>query len=189
MWRGLSTRRASGEAAAMSANRSRVIQGSFTARAPRLAPRVAGTRTAVVQRHGASEIIPLDAAALNLGSSAGRPMPAHVQRKMEALFGEDFSDVRIHSGPQAHAIGAIAFTLGSSIYFAPGHYSPDTPRGHQLLGHELAHVVQQRAGRVRNPHGNGLAVVQDHALEAEAERMGARAATFTPPTLHSTSRS
>jgi len=167
-----------------------VIQGSFTARAPRLKPRVTGVRPtaiqsttaqpAAVQRHGGAEVIPLDAAALNLASSAGRPMPAPVQRKMEALFGEDFSDVRIHSGPQAHAIGAIAFTLGSSIYFAPGHYSPDTPRGHQLLGHELTHVVQQRAGRVRNPNGNGLAVVQDHALEAEAERMGTRAAMFTP---------
>ena len=157
-----------------------VIQGSFTARVPRLKPRVASPRTSAIQRHGGAEIIPLDASALNLASSAGRPLPAHVQRKMEALFGEDFSDVRIHSGPQAHAIGAIAFTLGSSIYFAPGHYSPDTPRGHQLLGHELTHVVQQRAGRVRNPQGSGLAVVQDHALEAEAERMGTRAAAFTP---------
>lgn len=45
------------------------------------------------------------------------------------------------------------------------------------MGHELAHVVQQRAGRVRNPLGSGLAVVQDRALEAEAERMGQRAAT------------
>jgi uncharacterized protein DUF4157 len=164
-----------------------VIQGSFTARAPRLAPRVGAVQASGVQRHAGADIIPLDGAALNLASSAGRPMPTHVQRKMEALFGEDFSDVRIHSGPQAHAIGALAFTLGSSIYFAPGHYSPDTPRGQQLLGHELTHVVQQRAGRVRNPQG-GLAVVQDHALEAEAERMGARAAVFTPATTGATSR-
>jgi len=152
---------------------------------PRLKPRVVAPQSSSIQRHGGAEIIPLDASALNLASSAGRPMPAPVQRKMEALFGEDFSDVRIHSGPQAHAIGAIAFTLGSNIYFAPGHYSPDTPHGHQLLGHELTHVVQQRSGRVRNPQGAGLAVVQDHALEAEAERMGARAATFTPRTAGS----
>jgi len=164
----------------MSANRPLVVQGSFTARKPRLAPLVAVAQASPARRHGGADIIPLDATALNLGSSSGKPLPLNVQRKMEALFGEDFSDVRIHSGPQAHAIGAIAFTLGSSIYFAPGHYSPDTPHGHQLLGHELTHVVQQRAGRVRNPQG-GLAVVQDHALEAEAERMGARAATFIPP--------
>ena len=38
-------------------------------------------------------------------------------------------------------------------------------------------MVQQRAGRVRNPLGAGVAVVQDPALEAEAERMGLRAAS------------
>ena len=37
--------------------------------------------------------------------------------------------------------------------------------------------MQQRAGRVRNPLGSGVAVVQDPALEAEAERMGLRAAS------------
>jgi hypothetical protein len=170
----------------MSSNRAFVIQGTFIAGAPRPAPRVPGAAQAkltAVQTHGANRIIPLEPRQLDLGSSAGRPLPAPVQRKMEALFGEDFSDVRIHSGAQAHAIGAIAFTLGSSIYFAPGHYSPDTPHGQQLLGHELAHVVQQRAGRVRNPQGSGLTVVQDHALEAEADRMGARAAMFVPLTV------
>ena len=167
----------------MSSNRS-VIQGLFVARTPRLVPRLTGVAQTArpVQAHGAhgADVIALDPGQLSLGSSMGRPLPVGVQRKMEALFGEDFSDVRVHSGPQAHSIGALAFTLGSNIYFAPGHYSPDTPRGHQLLGHELTHVVQQRAGRVRNPQGAGLAIVQDHALEAEADRMGARAAIFTP---------
>jgi ribosomal protein S18 acetylase RimI-like enzyme len=32
--------------------------------------------------------------------------------------------------------------------------------------------VQQRAGRVSNPFGTGVAVVQDQALEAEADRLG-----------------
>ena len=58
--------------------------------------------------------------------------------------------MRVHVGPQAERIGAIAFTIGSDIYFAPGRYQPDTVYGRQLLGHELAHVVQQRAGRARN---------------------------------------
>ena len=74
------------------------------------------------------------------------------------------------------AIGAIAFTWGSDIHFAPGHYNPHSIQGQQLLGHELAHVLQQRAGRVRNPFGSGTAVVQDHALEAEADRLGMKAA-------------
>jgi len=36
--------------------------------------------------------------------------------------------------------------------------------------------VQQRAGRVSNPFGGGVAVVQDQALEAEADRLGRLAA-------------
>ena len=67
----------------------------------------------------------------------------------------------------------------TDLYFAPGQYNPQTSQGQQLLGHELTHVVQQRAGRVRNPLGSGVAVVQDPALEAEAERMGQRAAAAT----------
>ena len=171
----------------MSPNRASIIQGTFIAGAPRRParrPGAAQARMPVVQANGANRIMPLEPGQLDLGSSVGKPLPAPVQRKMEALFGEDFSDVRIHSGSQAHAIGAIAFTLGSSIYFAPGRYSPDTPHGQNLLGHELTHVVQQRAGRVRNPLGSGLTVVQDHALEAEADRMGARAAIVTPVQPH-----
>ncbi|MCR6632317.1 MAG: DUF4157 domain-containing protein [Magnetospirillum sp.] len=112
----------------------------------------------------------------NLPSGAGRPLPEPVREKMERFFGADFSGVRVHVGPEAPAIGALAFTVGETIVFAPGQYDPASPRGQQLLGHELAHVVQQRSGRVRNPFGNGLAVVSDPGLEAEADRLGMRAA-------------
>jgi len=128
-----------------------------------------------VQRHGAGGAFAVDSRALGL-ASGGRPLPEAVRGKMEAALGADFSNVRVHVGPQAERIGAIAFTVGSDIYFAPGRYQPDTVQGQQLLGHELTHVVQQRHGRVRNPLGSGLAVVQDHALEAEADRLGQRAA-------------
>jgi uncharacterized protein DUF4157 len=110
----------------------------------------------------------------------GQPMPAAVQLKMEAFFGTSFSDVRVHVGPQAASIGALAFTQGSNLYFAPGQYNPLTPHGQRLLGHELTHVVQQRAGRVKNPFGSGVAVVQDHAMEAEAERKGMQVAFHVP---------
>lgn len=112
----------------------------------------------------------------SLPTGRGQPLPDSVRGKMERFFGADFSAVRVHVGPEAPAIGALAFTVGDTIVFAPGQYDPTSPRGQQVLGHELAHVVQQRAGRVRNPFGAGLAVVQDHALEAEADRLGMRAA-------------
>lgn len=119
----------------------------------------------------------VDAFEVNLQRrSGGWALPKEVQTKMESALGGDFSDVRIHVGSEVAAIGAVAFTWGSDIHFAPGYYNPHSMQGQQLLGHELAHVLQQRAGRVRNPFGNGTAVVQDHALEAEADRLGMRAA-------------
>lgn len=113
--------------------------------------------------------------------AGGLPLPSEVRTKMETAFGADFSDVRVHIGHEATALGAIAYTWGTNIHFAPGQYNPHTIQGQKLLGHELWHVVQQRSGRVRNPFGGGVAVVQDHALEAEADRMGARAAMTTIP--------
>jgi hypothetical protein len=114
-------------------------------------------------------------------AGGGRPLPEGVRGKMEAALGANFADVRVHVGRQAERIGAIAFALGSDIYFAPGRFQPDAVHGQHLLGHELAHVVQQRAGRVKNPLGSGLAVVQDHALEAEADRLGRHAAAHRVP--------
>jgi hypothetical protein len=111
--------------------------------------------------------------------SGGQPLPSEVRAKMEAAFGADFSEVRVHVGHEASRIGAIAYTWGSNIHFAPGHYNPHTLQGQKVLGHELWHVVQQKAGRVKNPFGGGVAVVQDHSLEAEADRMGEKAALTT----------
>ena len=111
--------------------------------------------------------------------AGGFPLPSDVRAKMESALGGDFSDVRVHIGHEATSLGAIAYTWGSNIHFAPGQYNPHTIQGQKLLGHELWHVLQQKAGRVKNPFGGGVAVVQDHALEAEADRMGIKAA-LTP---------
>lgn len=113
--------------------------------------------------------------------TSGMPIPDSIRHKMEAFFQTDFSQVRVHQGPEAARLGALAFTLGTEIYFAPGQYQPYTQRGQELLGHELTHVVQQRAGRVGNPFGSGVAVVHDEALEREADEMGQRAARSQPP--------
>jgi len=105
-------------------------------------------------------------------------MPEHVQAKMENAFGADFSSVRVHEGNQARQLGALAYTQGTDIHFAPGQYQPDSHSGQELLGHELAHVIQQGQGRVASdaPLAKGLAVNIDPALEQEADQMGARAA-------------
>jgi hypothetical protein len=119
----------------------------------------------------------------------GRSLEPGVRRTMEQFFGADFSGVRVHVGSAAQAMGALAFTLGEEIHFAPGLYNPSSREGIALLGHELTHVVQQRAGRVANPYGKGVALVQDPNLEAQADQIGQeladlmRARVSTPTTV------
>ena len=132
--------------------------------------------TAVQPHSGNAFALPADFTLKPRGS--GRPLPEAIQRKMEAFFNASFADVRVHVGHEASSIGALAFTHGTDLYFAPGQYNPQSTQGQQLLAHELTHVIQQRAGRVRNPLGSNVAVVQDPALEAEAERTGHDAARF-----------
>jgi hypothetical protein len=102
---------------------------------------------------------------------------------METAFRTDFSGVRVHIAPEIASMGALAVTHGSDLFFAPGQYMPGSPHGQRLIAHELAHVVQQRAGRVRNPLGHGTALVHDPLFEAEAERMAALAGTAAPPPI------
>jgi hypothetical protein len=136
-----------------------------------------------VQAHAAharqSDNFDVDPAFLGLAAGGGRPLPQALLAKMESAFRADFSRVRVHVGPQAPRIGATAFTLGDDLYFAPGQFQPDTLQGQRLIGHELAHVIQQRQGRVRAP-GPGVTVVQDTRLEAEADRLGMLAAGHRP---------
>ena len=75
------------------------------------------------------------------------PLPTDLQAKMEKSFGSDLSNVKIHTNSSVAATqGARAYTSGNNIYLAPGQYNPESRHGQQLLGHEIAHVVQQNAG-------------------------------------------
>lgn len=105
-----------------------------------------------------------------------RALAPDLLHKLAAIYGFDFSDVRIFEGPEPRRLGALAFTHGSDIYMAPGQYDPHSEDGLRLLCHELTHVVQQAQGRVANPIGRGLSVLSDADLEEEADRMGLKAA-------------
>src|SRR5947199_6519048 len=104
-------------------SRGSVVQGVFLRSAagrPQsniLQARPATPNQSIQRRPGA------DSFQVNLQpKSGGWPLPRDVQAKMEAALGANFSDVRIHVGHEASAIGAIAFTWGSNIHFAPGQY-------------------------------------------------------------------
>src|SRR5205823_14023107 len=78
-------------------------------------------------------------------------------------MGHDFSDVRVHTGGKAdesaRSISAQAYTVGTDVVFRSGAYQPDTSSGRHVLAHELAHVVQQKAGPVAGtPAPGGISV-------------------------------
>lgn len=112
-------------------------------------------------------------------SMAGNQMGVSndVQAKMEGAMNSDFSGVQVHpNSSKAVEVGALAYTQGSDIHFAPGQFAPDTSRGKQLLGHELTHVVQQQEGRVQaTTEVAGLPVNDNPSLEKEADIMGEKA--------------
>ena len=118
-----------------------------------------------------------------LNDTGTKLMAPNVQARMESAFGEDFSNVGIHTNSsRASGMRAKAFAQGDDVHFAPGQYNPESREGQALLGHELTHVVQQRRGRVHpTTQAKGLAVIDDEGLEHEADEMGERAAQSGGP--------
>ena len=79
--------------------------------------------------------------------SSGQPLASSTRAFFEPRFGQDLSQVRVHTDPEAQQsareVNALAYTVGSHVVFDAGRYAPHSPDGKRLLGHELTHVVQQ----------------------------------------------
>lgn len=116
---------------------------------------------------------------LKASQSSSNGMPEDVRGKMESAFQTDFSNVNVHQNSQsATDVGALAYAQGNDVHFAPGQFKPNTTAGQELIGHELAHVVQQREGRVQpTTQTKGLAVNDNPSLENEADQFGKKAAS------------
>ncbi|NES72794.1 MAG: DUF4157 domain-containing protein [Okeania sp. SIO2D1] len=80
-------------------------------------------------------------------SGKGQPLASGLLEQMEGAFGEDLSQVRIHTDSTAEqlnqAVEAKAFTVEKDIFFNQDTYDPDSIAGKELLAHELTHVLQQ----------------------------------------------
>jgi outer membrane protein OmpA-like peptidoglycan-associated protein len=80
-------------------------------------------------------------------ASSGQSLPDTSKRFFESRFGNDFSNVKVHTdsvaAKSAQSINALAYTSGNHIVFNEGQYSPDTDSGKKLMAHELTHVIQQ----------------------------------------------
>ncbi len=120
--------------------------------------------------------------AVNAGSAAAQlapdnravrgGLPQALRSGIEQLSGVAMDNVRVHRNSPAPArIGAHAYAQGRDIHLAPGQETH--------LPHEAWHLVQQAQGRVRPTlQAKGAAINDDAGLEAEADRMGSRAAAM-----------
>ena len=97
-------------------------------------------------------------------------IPDNLKSGMENLSGYSMDAVKVHRNSNEPAkFNAHAFAQGSNIHIASGQ--------EKHLPHELAHVVQQKQGRVKpTKKVNGNVNVNDDAgLEKEADIMGQKA--------------
>ena len=94
-----------------------------------------------------------------IGKGGGSPLDESTRATMESSFGQDFSDVRIHTDSKAsasaEAVGANAYTVGNDMVFRSGHFDSSSPSGQRTIAHELTHVVQQRSGPVEGDEAPG----------------------------------
>jgi Domain of unknown function (DUF4157) len=130
---------------------------------------------------GVSGTVPAVASRALGQAGRGQPLEVGIRGQMESAFGRDLSNVRIHrdddAASAARVLEARAFTVGDDIFFSRGSWAPDTDDGRELLGHELAHVVQNAVGPV-----SAIAARTDELvvaspldpLEAQAREAGRR---------------
>lgn len=103
--------------------------------------------------------------------SPGQPLDQATRDFIEPRFGHDFSHVRVHNDAKAadsaRTVNALAYTVGDNVVFGANQYAPTTFRGRGLLGHELAHTIQQRNAAASPPSADS-----NGAFEASAEAAG-----------------
>jgi len=140
----------------------------------------------VLQRNATSSAAVGSNAPASVASTLSRPGSAldpGTRTFMESRFGHDFSSVRIHTDHDAAAsagdVNAAAYTVGNQIVFGNGFFAPTSTPGRILLAHELAHVVQQGAGRSLsssvNPSSEQEASLAGHAVGRNADSVPIRA--------------
>ncbi|EDP95124.1 DUF4157 domain-containing protein [Kordia algicida OT-1] len=138
----------------------------------------------IIQRKDGNSFVKPKASTNNFTSSSfskkqNSALPKAVQSNMETSFGQDFSNVSIHTNSQkAVQMNARAYTQGEQVHFALGEFNPNSDKGKNLIGHEFTHVAQQRAGVVKPTKvlQKGVNINDDKNLESEADTFGAKAA-------------
>jgi hypothetical protein len=102
------------------------------------------------------------------------PLGGSVRERLEQSFGQDFSRIKVHSGPAsddaAQSIGARAYTLGTDIHLGAEAHSLAGHEFDRLLAHETVHTLQQGGQPVAPRAGLRLSSPSDTA-EQDAKRI------------------
>ncbi len=105
--------------------------------------------------------------------SGGSSLESTQRKELEEHFNVNLGDVRIHNDENAQKIAtdlnAKAATIGKNILMGKDASTSDK----ELMGHEIAHVIQQREGKVET------GVDKDQSLEAAAQLEGQNFAAGT----------
>ena len=100
----------------------------------------------------------------------GSSVPDGIRAQMEEATGTDLSGVKVHQDKDSDTLNrqltAKAFTTGNDIFLR----SDASPGDSRLMGHELAHVVQQSTGRTAATGGMSAGAAND-PLEHEADQL------------------
>ncbi len=107
---------------------------------------------------------------INSARGQGSSVPDGIRGQMEEATGTDLSGVRVHQDQESDILNrqmtAKAFTTGSDIFLRSDASTSDS----RLMGHELAHVVQQSSGRTAAGGAMSAGAAND-PLEHEADQL------------------
>lgn len=100
-------------------------------------------------------------------------LPPRVRRRAERFFEADLTAVRLHVGPQARGLGALAFAWGRHVFLDRVVLGLPWPAVLEVLGHELTHVLQC-CGTSLHPRVRRAPTDSLDACEAQAHELGRR---------------
>lgn len=109
-------------------------------------------------------------------------MPPLLRRRLELLFGSDLRGVTVQVSDLPRRLGALALACGEQVHLSPRVLALRAAARRAVLGHEIAHVLQQRAGATRRFAASEPPVLEAKAARAARRIAAGRAAVLRPRT-------
>ena len=101
--------------------------------------------------------------------------PDSVMTSLEEAMRVRLNSIHMVESPDVSALGVKAYAQGDTVHFATGQFRPDTEEGRKLIGHEFAHIVQQRQDNTKVAE---TPVLESASLEHSADVIGEQVANF-----------